>query len=219
MRADNFPEQRIRALAQSHEVRVAGARDRLLSEAFVLFYASGIRAVGIDLVISRAGVAKASFYRHFPSKAELIVAYVTRRHDALLAWLMEDVSARAEGPQDRLVAIFDSLGDLFADPEFRGCPVINAVAEVGADSEPVVAEALRCKAATRDWVLSLAKEAGLKRPDEAAHQWELLIDGAFVAAQRTKDATPARDARHTAELLLRVLTGGAAPARRRSVRP
>lgn len=201
--AHEFPELRIRALGQWSEPRAPGARERLLAEAFVLFYSQGIRAVGIDLVISQSGVAKASFYRHFPSKHQLVVAYVKQRNDALLAWLTEDVAVRARSPRQRLLAIFDSLADLFADPDFRGCPVINAVIEVGLDSRDVVEQARVCKEATRQYVLGMATEAGLRKPEQVARQWELLIDGAFVAAQRTQDASPALVARSAAEKLLR----------------
>lgn len=180
----------------------------MLAEAFVLFYTQGIRAVGIDLLIARSGVAKASFYRNFPSKVELVVAYVDRRHQAWMAWLSDDVAARVEPPGERLLAIFDALAEQFADPDFRGCPVINAVAEVGADAPTVVHEALTCKAKARGYVADLAREAGLPKPDDLAFQWELLMDGAFVAAQRTKDAAPAQAARRTAELVLRALASG-----------
>jgi AcrR family transcriptional regulator len=202
MAANELPEERIRALGQWQEARVAGARERMLAEAFVLFYAQGIRAVGIDLLIARSGVAKASFYRHFPSKVQLIVTYVDRRHEALLAWLSEAVTERASSPRDQLLAIFDALADLFTDADFHGCCVINAVAEVGADAPTVVAQALLCKAKTREYVASLAAAAGLAAPEAVAVQWELLIDGAFVAAQRTKDPSAAHAARQVAVLLL-----------------
>jgi hypothetical protein len=166
MAANELPEERIRALGQWQEARVAGARERMLAEAFVLFYAQGIRAVGIDLLIARSGVAKAS------------------------------------SPRDQLLAIFDALADLFTDADFHGCCVINAVAEVGADAPTVVAQALLCKAKTREYVASLAAAAGLAAPEAVAVQWELLIDGAFVAAQRTKDASAAHAARQVAVLLL-----------------
>ncbi|HZQ27544.1 MAG TPA: TetR/AcrR family transcriptional regulator [Acidimicrobiales bacterium] len=211
-----FPESRIRILGQWEGTPAPSARERVLAQAFVLFYVQGIRAVGIDLLIARSGVAKASFYRNFPSKVELIVAYVDRRHQAWLAWLTEDVEARAEPPRERLLAIFDSLAVLFSDPDFRGCPVINAVAEVGADAPSVIHEALMCKASARRYVAGLAEAAGLPHPDDVAGQWELLIDGAFVAAQRTRAAAPAQAARRTAELVLQAMGDG---RRRRASRP
>src|SRR2546423_9698527 len=126
MAVDSGPEARIRVLGQAHEEPVAGPRERMLAEAFMLFYANGIRAVGVDLLIARAGVAKASFYRYFRSKRELILAYVDLREDAWLAWLQEEVEEGEATPATRLLVIFDALGELFTDPEYRGCAVINA---------------------------------------------------------------------------------------------
>jgi AcrR family transcriptional regulator len=212
------PEARIRDLGQAHGAVVTAARERLLSEAFVLFYMTGIRAVGVDLIIARSGVAKATFYRHFPSKAELVFAYVRRRHDAWLAWLAEEVTARATTGAAHLLAIFDALGGLFADPDYRGCAVLNAVAEVG-DSTPQILEQARAhKAELRDYVAALAAEARLSRPGQLAEEVVLLIDGAMVRAQRDPGSGVALAARRACEKLLAANGDGGvrkrAPARR-----
>jgi AcrR family transcriptional regulator len=119
----------MRSIGQGLEPAATGPRERVLGEAFILFYVQGIRAVGIDLLIAQSGIAKASFYRHFPSKNDLVVAYVERRSEALLTWLAGRIEERASTAPDRLLAIFDALGDLFDDPEYRGCPIINVVAD------------------------------------------------------------------------------------------
>jgi AcrR family transcriptional regulator len=200
-------------LGQSHGAVVTAARERLLSEAFLLFYSTGIRAVGIDLVIARAGVAKATFYRHFPSKAELVAAYVQRRHDAWLAWLREDVGDRGGNGTAPLLAIFDALAEWFADPAYRGCAVINAVAEVGESAPGMLVQARRHKAELRDYVAGLAGDASLPAPDEVAAQVVVLIDGAIVAAQRERNADASRVARGTCELI--VSTNGSGPTKKR----
>jgi AcrR family transcriptional regulator len=198
------PEARIRALGQWRESRITDARERALAEAFVLFYANGIRAVGVDMLVARSGVAKASFYRHFHSKAELVLAYLDRRHGAWLAWLDEEVATRArtKGAQDRLLTVFDALADLFADPDYRGCASINAVAEMGPGSPEVLERALAHKAALRSYLAGLANDAGLRQPEALARQLALLVDGAMVAAQMAHDPAPARSARQAGALLL-----------------
>jgi AcrR family transcriptional regulator len=160
--------------------------------------------VGIDLLISEADIAKATFYRHFPSKVDLIVAYVDRRHEAWMAWLEESVAARAAEPLDRMLAIFDALAEQFVDPEFRGSAIINAVAEAGVEAPEVLAAAVGHQAAIERYVAGLAHGAGLAYADELAKEWMLLIDGAFVAAQRSPGPAAALAARRTAQLLLEV---------------
>jgi AcrR family transcriptional regulator len=196
----DLPEARLRAISQRHEV--SSPRERMIAEAFVQFYNPGIRAAGIDLIIERSGVAKATFYRHFPSKTMLIAAYVKRRSEAFLEWLAESVEERETEPSARLLAIFDALGDLFADPEFNGCPINNAVAEVGVQSPPVLAEAVAAKCALVDYVRGLAVAASVGGPDDIARQWTLLVDGAFVAAQRSHGPDPAAWARTAAATIL-----------------
>lgn len=186
------------------------ARERLVQEACALFYRHGIRAVGIDLLITRSGIAKATFYRHFPSKLDLVLAYVDRRHDAFLDWLSDEVNARvsarscAPSPAAPLLAVFDAAGELFADPAYRGCPVTNAVAELGDEGKVVLDRARAHKAALRAFVLDLAETAGVERPREVADTWVLLLDGAIVAGHRERSRKPAAAARRAAERYLEV---------------
>jgi AcrR family transcriptional regulator len=210
------PEARIRDLGQATAAIVTAPRERVLAEAFVLFYGTGIRAVGIDLLIERSGVAKATFYRHFPSKAQLVTAYVKRRHDAWMAWLTEDVSARGGKGATPIVSIFDALAELFADPDYRGCAVINAVAEVG-DSTPEVLELARFhKDKVREYVATLATKARLTRPGDVAEQVGVLIDGAMVRAQRDRGPAAAAVARRVCEKLVASNGRKRPPAKRAS---
>lgn len=176
------------------------ARERLLTEAFVLFYLQGIRAVGIDLLINRSGVAKATFYRHFPSKDDLVLTYLDRRQHAWLTWLREFVEMR--DPGDRLLAVFDALEELFSDSHFRGSATINAVAEVGEDSARVVGSAQRYAREFEAYLADLASHDGRERPLELAQQLVLLVDGAIVSAQRSGNSKSARLARAAAERLI-----------------
>jgi AcrR family transcriptional regulator len=192
----------MRAIVHQPGSPTPSARERILAEAFVLFYAEGIRAVGVDLLISRAEVAKATFYRHFASKNDLIVAYVDRRRTAWLGWLTEAVAERAERPEDRLLAVFDALAELLTDPEYRGCAVHNAVVEAGRDAPGVAASALAHEADLLRYLTGLAAEAGIAAPDELAARWVLLIDGACVGALRVGGPAPALEARAAAQFHL-----------------
>jgi AcrR family transcriptional regulator len=199
MSTNESPEARMRALLTSPGAPAPSARERILAEAFVLFYAEGIRAVGVDLLIARSGVAKATFYRHFASKNDLVVAYLERRRSAWLTWLTSDVAERPASGDERLLAVFDALADLFADPAFRGCPVHNAVVEAGGDSPAVLEQARLHQGDLERYVAGLATEAGPRDVDEITRQWVLLIDGALVGAQRGGGSEPARTARRVAE--------------------
>src|SRR5882724_5677061 len=106
----------------------SAARERLLDAADELFYEEGVHTVGIDRVIERAGVAKATLYNAFGSKEELVRAYLLRRLDARKA-RMAATLAKYDTPRERLVGIFRAQAELFAQPNFRGCPFINASAE------------------------------------------------------------------------------------------
>src|SRR5277367_3035281 len=103
-------------------------RERLLQAASELFYAEGVQSVGIDRVIDRAGVAKASLYSSFGSKEELVCAYLDARHEKTLAALRSSV-ATTEDPVERLLAVFDAQARLFHTPGFRGCAFAAAAAE------------------------------------------------------------------------------------------
>jgi AcrR family transcriptional regulator len=204
------PETAIRILGTSHGQLVTSARERMLGEAFVLFYSQGIRAVGIDLIIARSSVAKATFYRHFASKNDLVLAYLDRRQAAWFSWLTDYVDRHADEPGERLLVVFDALADLFGDAAFRGCPLINAVAEVGAESPEVIERAVTHKAQLREFAEGLAREAGVPEPTRAAEHWALLVDGAFVAAQRVPGRAAAHSARLAAQILLQADSGAAA---------
>src|SRR5450631_69843 len=122
------------------------ARERLLAAADELFYEGGIHTVGIDRVIERAGVAKASLYDCFGSKDELIRSYLQGRHEARKARISAKLAGCAE-PRERLLGVFDALADVFAQPNFRGCAFARALAE----ARPSAGLKSACDDA-RDWM-------------------------------------------------------------------
>jgi len=178
----------------------SSARARLLSAANDLFYDEGVRAVGIDRVIERAGVAKASLYSSFGSKEELIRGYLGMRHEARRARL-EAKLAGYPTAREKLLGVFDLLAELTADPGFRGCAFLRADAEV----LPGSAVKEMCDL-SRGWfravLLDLARQAGAAEPERLVRQLVLLYDGVTVAAQMDRNRTAGAEARALAADLI-----------------
>ena len=183
----------------------ASARDRLLAAADELFYEEGIHTVGIDRVIEKAGVAKASLYSTFGSKDELVRAYLTGRHERRRERITRRLAA-CGNPRDRLLAVFDLLGESFAQPGFHGCAFVNASAEAapGSAAEEATGE---YRAWLRNLFTGLARDAGAADPAELARQFILLYDGANISARMDgKPSAAAVAARDAAATLLDAAT-------------
>ena len=176
------------------------ARERLLAAADELFYEEGVNLVGIDRVIERAGVAKASLYDCFGSKEELIRSYLQQRHEARQVRL-RDWLARYATPRDKILGIFDYVAESVARPDYRGCPFARASAEArpGSSVKTVCDE-------SRAWNLALfadlARQAGTSDAERTAQQLRLLYDGASVSAHVDGSAAAAVAARALAEVVL-----------------
>jgi AcrR family transcriptional regulator len=176
------------------------ARERILAAADELFYEEGVRSVGIDRVIERAGVAKASLYNTYGSKEELIRAYLDGRQVARRTRIERHVAAATE-PRARVLAVFDALAEALAQPGYRGCAFQNASSEAypGAGIQEVIES-------SRGWLRSLltelAREAGAAEPAQLADQLALLYDGASIGARIDRGTTPALTARGIAETLI-----------------
>jgi AcrR family transcriptional regulator len=176
-----------------------GVRERLLDAADHLFYAEGVRAVGIDRVLAEADAAKASLYLHFGCKDELVAAYMARRTAAAQDSITHFMSAIA--PEDRAVRFFDWVVAWTDSPEFRGCPMQHVVNEIPDASHPARIAA----AAQRDWLMARftewVKAAGIDNPKATAGALLVLFDGA-IAATVQDGPQRARDARWAAKHLL-----------------
>ena len=175
-------------------------RERLLAAANELFYAEGVHTVGIDRVIERAGVAKASLYSTFGSKDELVRAYLEARYTKRQARVLERI-AKHDEPRAKILSVFDLLGELFNEPTFRGCAFMKASAEAP-DGGTVWAV---CRD-YRSWFLQLlselARAAGAAEPARVGRQLLLLHDGATFGATMDGAGMRAADARRIAETLL-----------------
>jgi AcrR family transcriptional regulator len=188
------------------------ARERLLAAADELFYAEGVHTVGIDRVIEHADVSKASLYKIFGSKDELIRSYLTARHAARRERLTTEL-LRYDTPRERLLGVFDVLGELFLEPGFHGCPFVNASAESRPGSAAVQASDA-ARAWRRSFMLELSSEAGAADPQRLADQLMLLYDGAHVGAGMDRDPSgAAATARAAAEVLLEAATARGPAAR------
>jgi len=176
------------------------ARERLLAAAGELFYEEGVQSVGIDKVIERAGVAKASLYDNFKGKDDLVRAYLDARYEARRT-AIEAQLARHEAPRDKLLSVFDAMAEAFAKPNYRGCAFLRASAEMPAEASgrEVCRDARRW---TRGLLSGLAKEAGAVNPDALATQLLLLYDGAAASAQMDRDPAAAAAAKAAAVLLI-----------------
>jgi AcrR family transcriptional regulator len=174
------------------------ARDRLLAAANELFYAEGVHTVGIDRVIEKAGVAKASLYNTFGSKDELVRAYLQGRHVRMTERITRHMDEH-ETARGKLLAVFEAQGELFAEPEFRGCAFARATAE--AHSAVVDQAADDYRAWVRSLLTGLAEQAGAPDPGLLGLQLHMIYDGASQSA-RMDHAPSAAAARAAAEALL-----------------
>jgi AcrR family transcriptional regulator len=161
------------------------ARDRILDASYELFSQRGIRAVGVNEVIERAGVATATLYRHFPSKDELVLAFLQFREQR---WTKDFVEAGAIGrgsdPEQRLLAIFDVFDvfdEWFHRDDFEACSFINVLLELGA-AHPAGQASIEHLENIRGIVRQLADQANLSDPDSFARSWHILMKGSIVSA-------------------------------------
>ncbi len=180
---------------------VMTARERILETAYDLFSHRGVRDVGIDEVVSRSGVAKATLYRHFPSKNDLVLAFLHRR-ERLWTFELVESQARRRGvtAEEQLLAIFDILDEWFGQSDFEACSFVNVLLEMGS-THPLGRASISHLENIRSLVAGLAAEAGLRDPGEFAHAWHILMNGSIVAASEG-DTSAARRTKAMARLLV-----------------
>lgn len=169
---------------QYHLRMAKNARERLLTAAEELFYAEGIRAVGVERILEESGVGRASFYRHFASKDDLVVEVLRGRDVRYREWMARSVEARAASPHDRPLAVFDVLADRFAQADFRGCAFINTIVETADAGSAAHRAADEHKRAMTAYLEGLLADAGWSEAESLAEQQLLLMDGATVTAVR-----------------------------------
>jgi AcrR family transcriptional regulator len=194
-------------LQAADESRPGSARERILETAYELFSRHGIRAVGVDTIVARSGVAKMSLYRNFASKDDLVIAFLERREERWTrAWLQAQAESRGETPAQRLLAIFDVFGEWFEREDFEGCSFVNVMLETEERAHPVRVASVEHLATIRAFVRDLAAEAGVDDPDDFSRQWHILMKGSIVSAAEGDHKAGAR-AREMGALLLEARTG------------
>jgi AcrR family transcriptional regulator len=156
--------------------------ERILEAAYELFSRRGIRDVGVDEIIERAGVAKATLYRHFPSKDDLVIAFLERREQH---WTLDFVEAetrrRGDTPEGQLLAIFDTFDEWFRRKDFEACAFINTLLEMRA-GHPAGKACIHHLENIRLFVRRLAEEAGLRDADSFSRSYQILMKGSIVSA-------------------------------------
>jgi AcrR family transcriptional regulator len=168
------------------------ARARILETAAALFYREGVRAVGVDLVVERSGVAKTSLYRHFTTKDDLVVAFL-EQEDAEYWRDWDDVAEKAKGDAAaELEAHIRWIANHILKPTYRGCPFLNVATEFPDAAHPARAITTRHKLELHRRLAALAKKAGVRKPEELADQLGLLFDGAYMNGHLTGKKGPVR---------------------------
>jgi AcrR family transcriptional regulator len=174
--------------------RPVSPRERILAAADKLFYGQGIRAVGVDRVAEEADVSKRTLYAHFASKDDLIAAYLTARFRHMVP---SDAPAR-----EQILSYYEYLERAFSRADFRGCPYVNAVTELGDPKHAAAGIALQYKRERRGWFKALLQRIGVSDSEALATQLQLLGEGALSAWLVQGDPSVARTARAAAEVLI-----------------
>jgi AcrR family transcriptional regulator len=183
------------------KTRKTTTEERILSTAAKLFYANGLRGVGIEQVIAESGVAKSTLYVHFRTKDELVAAYLRRTDHSWMAQLRGAAERAGERPVDQLVGLFDALTDAFDRHGFFGCPFVSAAVEAPLDSE-ARAITIRHVERRQAWLTELATSAGAEDPAALARQIGLLIDGALASGRLLQDRAVVDEAKVAARTLV-----------------
>ena len=197
-----FPE--VAASPQAAAVAESGPAqsvDRILAVAYELFSTRGVRDVGVNELIERSGVAKATFYRHFPSKDSLVFAFLEQRDKQwTVDGILSEARRRGSTPHEQLLAIFDVFGDWFRREDFEACSFVRVMLEMG-PAHPLGRASIDYLAKIRGHVQDVAEEAGLVRPEEFAQSLLILMKGSIIQAVEG-DALAAERARQMAVWLI-----------------
>jgi AcrR family transcriptional regulator len=171
-------------------------QERILATADRLFNGEGIRAVGVDKIAAEIGISKRTLYNYFPSKEELVFAYLSRRDVPM--------HSSERPPVEQILTLFDWLERWFASDNFRGCPFVNAVAELGDSAAKIAVE---FKEQRRVWMRGLLEQVHVPDADALATQLAILMEGAIASALVRGDPRIARSAKQAARVLMEAAVG------------
>ena len=176
-------------------------RDQVFQTAARLFYKHGYRATGVDTIAAESGVGKMTLYRHYPSKDDLIVAYLEDSNDVFWNYF-EQTIRDIPTPREKLLAFFQALQGYATTPACYGCPFLNVATEYPETDYPGHQVALEHKQSVRTRFRQLAEEAGAARPETLADQLFLLMDGAYMASRMFGAKNPAAHVAEAARVLV-----------------
>lgn len=177
-------------------------REHILETAHELFYWQGIRSTGVDRIAAAAEIAPTTLYRLFASKDDLIAAYVERAGVLYRGWFTE-VTAGTDA-RERILALFDAIGEQTQPARCRGCPFLMSLAELPDPNGAAHQHSVAVKAWVRDQLGALCAELGVSDPDELADELVLVMEGVYASVQALGVDGPARRARG---LVDRLITG------------
>ncbi len=187
--------------ATSRPAARQGARERVLDAAYDLFAHRGVRDVGVNELIAASGVAKATFYRHFPSKDDVVLAFLQRREEVWTIGLVAAGAAqRASSPEGQLLAIFDVFAEWFQRDDFEGCAFVKVLLEVGPEHRLGKA-CIGCLDRIRAHLTSLAEEAGLEDTEGFSRSLMILIKGCILSILEGDEMSAERAKRMTLRLI------------------
>ncbi|MEO6200567.1 MAG: helix-turn-helix domain-containing protein [Cryobacterium sp.] len=171
------------------DVSAPTAKERILATAYELFSKRAVRDVGVDELIRGSDVAIATFYRHFPSKNDVVLAFLQMREEVWTLGSIEgEARRRGDTPEEKLLAIFDVFDEWFHREDFEACPFVNILLEMK-PGHPLTMACVRHLERIREMVAGLAEEAGLRDPAKMARSWHILMKGSIVsAAEGDQDA-------------------------------
>ncbi|MCM3337823.1 TetR/AcrR family transcriptional regulator [Paenibacillus sp. MER TA 81-3] len=179
------------------------AKERILRAATDLFYREGVRAVGIDRIIEESGVAKASFYRNFATKDDLVVAYLEQFYHLFMKPFVEAEERYPEAPVEQLHYLVECLGARMEKPGYRGCPFLNAAVEFPDISHPSHEPVVMYHREMRHNLLLIAERAGAREPETLSAQFMMLFNGALMSAYLERDSYNPDNFRSAAKLLIK----------------
>jgi AcrR family transcriptional regulator len=190
------------AVAKSDVAPEPSARDKILATASELFYREGIRAVGVDTIVEKSGVAKTSLYRWFPSKDALVAAFLDDQNQRFWQWWDKVAARHPDAPREQFRALLAGMLKRLAHPQYRGCPFMNTTAEFAEAQHPgrLVARANRQEMRRR--LRELVAAMGVHDPERLSDQLSLLITGAYASAQVLGGTGPQQELIGAAEALI-----------------
>ena len=156
--------------------------DRILATAYELFSRRGIRSVGVNELIDTSGVSKATFYRHFPSKNALVLAFLELRDQVwTVDLIVSEARRRGDTAEEQAARDLRRVRGLVPAHDFEACTFINVLLEMGPE-HPLGQASIGYLSRIRGHIQALAEEAGLNRPEEFARSWHILMKGSIISA-------------------------------------